>query len=112
VLRCVGFTRLYETGRVEAPVKGGVQKGGVADDSDTLLSSVTTLNTVVGTLKIRMSLLEWKNGVSSCTAVGKVFVATLTGKRIPLKLDACDTILQVKGKIQKAEGVQARSFHL
>ncbi len=101
VLRCVGFTRLYETGRVQAPMLG--YGGGGAQDA--LFISVTHLNKMVKALKVRTNILEKKNGLFK-SAGGQIVVEFILGrKKLTLDLEPCDTILGVKGKIQAKEGV-------
>jgi hypothetical protein len=98
-LRCIGFTRLYETGRNEAEI---VEEGvGAVPESNAILSSIKSLEAQVERVKDKVDILERKAGVQRM----EVLVKTLMGKNIHLEVEPRDTILAVKKQIQDKEGM-------
>jgi hypothetical protein len=98
-LRCIGFTKLYETGRLE-PSKCGEGPKGVPD-INLLFSSIFDLKMHVKTLKDRVEILERENGSMT------IFVATLSRDQpYTLEVQPCNTITAVMVKWQDLRGVQ------
>jgi hypothetical protein len=98
-LRCIGFTKLYETGRIEAAIWGEGVRG--VRDSNVILNSLKSLEAQVESLKDKVDILGRKAGVQSM----EILVKRLGGETIRLEVEPCDTILAVKEKIQANAGV-------
>jgi hypothetical protein len=104
-LRCIGFTKLYETGRIELGNCGEGPPG--VPDVNAVHSLVSDLKKHVKILKDRVDTLEKKDGVHTCTGSMKVFVKTLADLQATLEVRPCNTILAVKEKITDQTGVDS-----
>jgi hypothetical protein len=98
-LRRIGFTKLYESGRIE-PAIGGEGVAAVPENN-AICSSIASLEAEVERLKDKVEILEGKAGVESM----EVFVNIVHGKDFCLEVEPRDTIFAVKEKIQIKEGV-------
>jgi hypothetical protein len=101
-LRCLGFTGLYETGRIEAPAS----VGGAAGELDKSPSSKSSKYgiTLVKPLEDRVASLERKESML-------IVVCYLTGRFTPLKVQPSDTIKDIKEHIHYKEGVHPYSLY-
>jgi hypothetical protein len=95
-LRGVGFTKMYETGRIE-PVAVGAGKGGISDIK-TILNSIHGLTTKTNMLTERITNLERRST--------QIFIKHPNGETMPLDVKPCDTIYQLKCMIRDREGMQ------
>jgi hypothetical protein len=108
-LRCIGFTELYETGRIGAPTSmGGV--GGGPEEKAFLNYFTDFLSKLVKKLLARVDVLEGRNGPLTSAGSMQIIAKTLTGKGIPLEVLPGNSIGTVKAKISYKEGAHIWFF--
>jgi hypothetical protein len=104
VLRAVGFTALYEAGRIEPVISG--ERASQNPDTKEILDSIRYLekevhglNRMAGVLKSEICALGVDSGL-------RIFVKTLLGLIFIVKAEPSDLVLKVKFLIKEWGGVK------
>jgi hypothetical protein len=97
VLRCVGFTKLYETGRIGPPIMGGGARQ-LEERNNTKLGSKQSLDVLMAAEKDRLETLRGKEKF-------EISARGLTGRTLRFKVRPSADVKMIREHISYREGV-------